>query len=423
MPTTAIEPAFRRRRAPPPLIRGEGETFRGSEVLQEFEEPTAVLLWDSLRSVLLWAEATPEERPRLFLPGARRRRLADLEAAGPEDGLRKPLRVLAHALDRSVSTSAEALAAACRQVSEWADTQGKLATALAFMQTAALLEPDDAEAAYLTGRLARRRAEYARAESWFRQAIAVAQRSGNGKAHALAFIGLGNLHLQRGNFPAAKKSHTLALRIARKHGLREIEGMASHDLFVIADETNRVREAENHAANAFRAYGAGHPRLPNLANDIAYFWMNRGHFDRALRVFRALLPHIHQRRERLLTLGGIARAAGALSDSSEFDGAWSAAWEIIDSDSTAEAAAQALVLLAQGAASLGDRERMERAASRALQVAEERAEAQVEFLVEAVRASMRSVPDAPVPADRASEQWSDESHTLAGELVLLLQPG
>jgi tetratricopeptide (TPR) repeat protein len=262
----------------------------------------------------------------------------------------------------------------------------------------------------------------ARAETWFHQAIIVARRNGDRKARALAFIGLGNLHLQRGNFPAARRVLTTALKTARRSGLHEIEGMASHDLFVIADDGGRVQEAEIHAANALRSYGARHPRLPNLANDVAYFWMNQGQFSRALPVFRAVLPHIHQRRERLLTLSSIARAAGALSDESEFDRAWSRAWEIIEANSTEEGAAQALVLLAQGAADLRDRERMERAASRALQAAGERGEAQVQFLVEAVRASVQSVTHAPEPFGRSSEQPSSQAHVLAREFVTLLEP-
>jgi tetratricopeptide (TPR) repeat protein len=390
-------------------------------VLEEFDGPAGALLWKSLRTMLIWTEADPHERPRLFLPGAKRRRLAALRAAELDGALLKPLRVLARALDRSASISPEPLAKACRQLSEWADQQGALATALAFMQVAALLVPDDAEAAYLTGRLARRRAEYARAETWFHQAITVARQNADWRAYALAFIGLGNLHLQRGNFPAARKSHTTALKTARKHGLREIEGMASHDLFVIADESNQVREAEVHAANALHAYGAGHPRLPNLAHDLACLWMNQGQFARALSVIRAALSHIRQPRDRSLALGSLGRAAGAAGDAAGFDAAWNQFWQASETDTSAEGAAQALLALAQGAASLHDWDRAEHAAGRALEIASLRKESQVQILAEAVLESIRHGRLARASVHQLPEHPTEEADALAGEFVAALQ--
>jgi tetratricopeptide (TPR) repeat protein len=282
------------------------------------------------------------------------------------------------------------------------------------MQAAALATPHDAHAAYAVGRLARRRAEYARAESWFRRALALAQRNQDRVAHALTFVGLGNLYLQRGNFPAARRAFASALKVARRHRLREIQAMACHDLFVIADQSNQPTEAEAFAADALRAYGVGHPKLPYLAHDVASSWMNQGEFSRALPVFRAVLPHMRRYGGPVITLGSIARAAGAVGDLETFNEAWSETWERAEQEPEREGTAQALLDLARGAASLGEWERADVALARAQAIALMRREAQVQISAEAVRESVRnghlaqtaperSVPPAEVLDPLASE--------------------
>ncbi len=93
----------------------------GSVVLEESPDEAGMLLWQSLRNVMLWAVASPEERGALFLPGASRRRLADLRASDLDPALKRPLRVIARMLGDSAPTTPEAPAAACRDVSAWAE--------------------------------------------------------------------------------------------------------------------------------------------------------------------------------------------------------------------------------------------------------------------------------------------------------------
>jgi tetratricopeptide (TPR) repeat protein len=361
----------------------------GLPVLEEFADaPEGWLLWVSLRASRHWAAAAPEERGVLFRAGAARKRMAELRDTELDPGLEKPLRIIARVLRRDASISPQDLANACREVSGWADAQGKLGTALDFMQAAALATPHDAQAAYAVGRLARRRAEYARAESWFRHALVLARRNQDRAAHALTFVGLGNLYLQRGNFPAARKAFSGALKVARRHRLREIEAMACHDLFVISDQSNQPAEAEAFAADALHAYGAGHPKLPYLAHDVASSWMNQGQFARALPVFKSVLPHMRRYGGPVITLGSIARAAGAVGDLETFNEAWTETWERAEQEPEREGTAQALLDLAHGAASLNDWERAEVAAVGALESATARQEAQVRISAEAVRESI-----------------------------------
>ncbi|HEU0079764.1 MAG TPA: hypothetical protein VFQ76_19045, partial [Longimicrobiaceae bacterium] len=60
-------------RVPPPLTRGD-EKFEGSSVLTEFEGDFGILLWQSLRNVLLWSTTDPARRKGLFASGAEERR-------------------------------------------------------------------------------------------------------------------------------------------------------------------------------------------------------------------------------------------------------------------------------------------------------------------------------------------------------------
>jgi tetratricopeptide (TPR) repeat protein len=237
--------------------------------------------------------------------------------------------------------------------------------------------PHDAGAAYAVGRMARRRAEYSRAETWFRRAIALARQSGDWQSYALAFSGLGNLYMQRGNFPAARRFHVRALRAARRHSLRQIQGAALHDLFVLAAGSNHKDEAERYARGAFEAYGLENPRLSILAHDLAYFWMERGHFAPALTVFEALIPHMTRHEDRLVGLANIVRAAAGAGQRRLFEHTWDEVWDGLTRNEGAENSAQVLLELAHGAAQLGEHERSERAAERAVRTARERGESKI----------------------------------------------
>lgn len=383
----------------PPLTRDSAESFPGSVILDEVAGAEGVLLWEALRSTLLWLEVRSASRKRLFLSGARIARSEHLSAAAPEAVIVAPLQELAQVLSDPDVVAPADVAKACREISEWADRSGRLSTALAFMQAAALADPRDAEAAYLTGRLGRLAAENGRAESWFWEAVARSHLSGDPASRALSFIGLGNLYRQVGKLPGARRYQARALFVAKRNGLPQIAGMASHDLFVLAGEreceSDDAREAEAHAVNALRWYGKGHSRLPSLAHDLAVFWMNRGQFARALPVLRAVQPHIREPRERLLTLGSIARASGAVGDRATFDRVWDELEVVLHGveappERAVAAPGAVLLALAQGAESLGEWDRAGQAAACALKVAAERGEAEVRMWAEAVRDSARS---------------------------------
>lgn len=415
--TPPVRRTSRRWRTPPAITHGQ-EAFEGAGVLDELRGPAGLLLWQAIRDVYLWASFPPEEREGIFVAGAEESTHAALRAAELDVQLEAPLMTLVRMLGAPGTIKPETVAMACQHIAHWADGQGASNTAITFAQGAAAAMSFDAGYSYAVGRLARRRAEYARAETWFRRAIALARQSGDWTSYALAFSGLGNLYSQRGNFPAARRFHVRALRAARRHSLRHIQGAALHDLFVIATATGQGDDAQRYARAAFDAYGHEHTRLPALAQDIAYFWMERGHFEAALTVFRALLPHMQRYDERLVVQANVVRAAAGADDRRTFEETWDEVWDGVARTDSLENAAQMLMELAHGAAGLGEPERAERAAEKALAIATQRGESKVqlsaEALLEAVRRS-RAARGRPVETPRAEPE--EETDVFAADLA------
>ncbi len=369
-------------RVPPPLTRGD-EKFEGSSVLTEFEGDFGILLWQSLRNVLLWSTTDPARRKGLFSSGAEERRRVKLLSAEVDDALRAPLAVIARLLADPAGADRRRVSSACLKIADWAEKKEALATALAFTQAAALTGSNDARISYAVGRIARQRAEYPRAETWFRRAILLGRQGGDWESYAMAFGGLGNLYVQRGNLPAAQKALLRSYRAAKRKGLRSVQATSLHDLFVIAAQRNQVREAEELAASALRAYGPAHSKLPFLAHDVAYFWLSQSCFSPALVVLAALRPHFERPNDQALVLAHIAHAAAGAGKREQYDENWQVAMKLVSGSGSAERAAAAFVALADAAAVAEDWERSAAAAQRALLLADTREEAKVKEAAEA----------------------------------------
>lgn len=373
----------RRWRTPPPLTRGS-ESLEGMEILREVGGEVGILLWQAYRNVMFWATTEQGERGRLFSAEAGRKRAAELAEARIPDELRGPLSAFADMLSAPDSTSGEAMAQACTGVARWAEDEGHLNTALAYMQAASVASQRNARLALTVGKLARRRNELARSETWFRHTVMVARQTGDWDSYSRAYIALGNMLIARGNLPAAAKMHIKALRAARRKGLQQIQGMALHDLFVIADELGRDEQAQEYARQAFRAYGAGHPRVPVLGHDIAYFWMQRGYFGQALEVFQRLEGHMSDGRMRLLLASNIARAAAGTGNRELFRKAWTQVYRMTKDPELQGVVANATLELALGAAALGEWDRAEQAAQESLEQAIKLGQGKVRFRAEAL---------------------------------------
>jgi tetratricopeptide (TPR) repeat protein len=412
----------RRWRVPPALKRGD-EIFEGLGVLDEVSGERGLVLWQSLRDALLWADAQDDERTSLFSSDAERTRMAMILAAQPAPELEEPMSVLARMLGEPTRISEEMVALACRRISQWSDDEGLLATALAFAQAAATVTPGDAGAAFAVGKLARRRAEHARAETWFRRTIALARQIGDWATYAQAFNGLGNLYRQRGNLAAARRFLTRAVRAAQRNSLHSIEGAALHDWFVVANQGDRPEEAQRLARAAFEAYGPQHPRIPALAQDVGYWWTQQGYYARALPVLRSTLAHFTQQDDLLSAWSSIARAAGGLGDRTVFREAWDACYDQMQSTVADERAAEALLDMALGAANLGMWDKAEQAAREALETGSRRSEGRIRLAAEAVLDSVRHHRAVETRRTTARPEVIAAEDSLAAEFIRSLQPG
>lgn len=232
---------------PPPLTHGP-EPLEGGTILEELPTPLGGLLWETARDLSLWTAAPVEERGSLFSVEAAERRSRKITELEVPPALPSALGTLSTILGDAERADIEQLAAACRTVAEWAAEEGLLGIALAFTQGLALLREADPKVAYEVGAMARRRGEDARAETWFRRAVMLARQSGDWTSYSLAFVALGDLYLERGNYTTARKLHVRAKRAAHRHSLHAIEGLALQGLSVIGGVSGDGDSAEGMAA-------------------------------------------------------------------------------------------------------------------------------------------------------------------------------
>jgi tetratricopeptide (TPR) repeat protein len=378
----------RRWRVPPALTHGD-DVFEGLSVLDEVPGETGLVLWQSLRDAMLWAGTPPDARAGLFAEGAQAARMAAVLSTAVPSALEPALSMLARMVGEPDTMTEEAVALSCREVSQWLDEQGLLASSLAFAQAAAVVALGDAATAFTVGRLARRRAEYARAETWFRRAVALARQAGDWGSYVRSFMGLAALYSQRGNYPVARRFLERSLKAANRNHLHELEAVSYHDLFALAVDAGRPVDAERYARRAFETYGKHHARLPILAQDVAYFWTTQGHFARAVPVLQTVVPHIQDTKVRLMALAGLARAAGGAGRSDVFQSAWENAHEILRDTVVEDHVAAIYLDLAQGAVSLRLWDRAEQAGARALEIATRRNEGRIRLTAESVLDSAR----------------------------------
>lgn len=377
------------------------EAIDGEAILREFPPDQGLVLWKTVRSVRLWADVSEGERSEAFLPGAHDSRMQHLRSATFPDDVLIALAKAATVLQPRVTR--QSVAAGCRTVAAWAAQRGALSTAIEFQQAAAVALPADAEMAFEVARLARTRGEYARAETWYRQAISRARRARAWYEFARAYIGLGTVAMLRGNYPQAKRSLIRGVRAAKRFALRPLIAAGYHELAVLAIQRQNPAEVTRFARLALEAYGPSHPRLPALAFDYGVFLLSMGYFEEALRTLRCVPPDFGRPADRLARASALVRAAGAVRDVETFEGAWRDAEALLQDPSTAAARATGLLSLARGAESMGHLARAERSALEAQQIASSQEEAGIEFAATDLLESIRngSAVKAAVAAEAA----------------------
>ncbi len=419
---TRVSSETRRRwRIPPPLLRdADAPGPEGLHVVNDFQNELGAVLWKSLRSVLLWADAPPTARAGLFSADTVERRQLEILAVLPEAefGLQEALEALLPVLSRPEKADSEAIGVACTRIAAWCARNEGVRSALEFTQAASLACPGNGRYALAVGKGARDLAQYSRAEAWYYRAIGLARQARDWETYIRAYLSHGTMLMRRGALPAARRSFVKALRRARRQGLREMEAMTLHDLFVLEERSGNVERALRYASDAVEAYGAAHENLPVLAHDIAYLWLEQARYDHAMSIFMETLQKVPAK-NRPLGLGSIARTAGGLKDRAAFE--W--ARTELDQLASAPGVAESWVEVARGALMLGAFDEAREATEIAERVANQRGEGQVRFMATSVLEQIEAERRAEVALSRTytPEPTTEMEEELARTLIRILR--
>lgn len=242
---------------PPPLLFPPGERLEGSGILEEIDGGLGVVLWQAYRSVALWSSAPPEKRAGLFAPSAHPKWMEALDQVGPPAPLRAPLRRIGALLATPDAIAVDGVARVCQRIARWADRCGLAATALVFVQAAALLHPDRARPALVVGVLAERSGQEARAETWLRRALVLARREADHRSRAYASLHLARILTRRGEAAQANRLYRRVLALSRRAGLRSLRDEANRALSgaPLRPSARHPEESRDPSPPAWRATG------------------------------------------------------------------------------------------------------------------------------------------------------------------------
>lgn len=375
-----------------------GGALAGAEVVRELGPELTLPVWQVLRSVLLWAGEEPALRGDLFEPCAMADWERDLLQATWEPDVRAPLAVIVGELARPAESAADVVAYACLCVTEWCLAHGHVGTALAYAEAAALSWPQHPRYAWMAGRLLRRYGRLEEAAQWIRRAGKAAARVQDWETQTLAQNSLGNvLHDQDKNAQSLRTLHD-ALRLARRHRLRRMEGEILHDLLVVTTWAGPRETADEYALGAFEIYRDGHPRLAALAHDVACLWLFRGYYARALEVVKQLPSRFDLADERIRVWGVMARAAAGCGDTATFHQAAREVWALVGKTEAQIREAAALLEVAIGLTTLDAWDEADVAITRAVEIA--KATYQLDVL-------RRAEPVITAIAERAAKRQHD----------------
>jgi hypothetical protein len=194
--------------------------------------------------------------------------------------------------------------------------------------------------------------------------------------------------------------------------------MAFHDLFALALRENNRAEAERCARGALEAYRAVPERIPRLAHDVAYWWMEHGYYSHAMRVFTAVRPHLSGE-DQLRVIANLARTHAGLGDNDQYQVFVREARSAVRTQQPQEFPAFALLEMAYGAVALEQWPQAMELISETIETARGRGESDVLLIAEALSDAVSRRDPVPVTPMTASSR-AGTSEQLANDLVELL---
>jgi tetratricopeptide (TPR) repeat protein len=315
-------------------------------------------------------------------------------------------------LDGALETLAEYLrgagartdaADALTRISDWALGQGRAEPAIQCAEAAAALEPDRARRALAAGRANRISSEPARAAIHYERAMTLARLGRRWRDYVRAHLGLGQVKKGLGDPVAARAHYYTAARAARSlSGEKWLAAQTRHDLMALAAEGGDFDEALRHAYQALEWYPRHHARFPALAHDVAFLLVRLDLHAPAVPLLKAVMSVQIPPHDQVLGWSTLARATAGMGDEPGYRAALDQVLRRVGLFDMNAAAAFANV--AWGAWLLGQWSEAEQYASRSLEIAEHRVQAEAasvaRTVLENVRARRRGA--APSPDDQRS---------------------
>ncbi|MBW3572576.1 MAG: hypothetical protein KY467_15850 [Gemmatimonadetes bacterium] len=262
--------------------------MEGHHILEESPGDFGLLLWRTVRDVMLWADTPPDRRGDLFREGSR---LALLAAAEIPSEVSAAVDTLHGMLTLGGRADTELVSQCCLHIAAWARRSGLARTAVAFAQTGALVSPQYAEAAVHVGAYARAAGgQEARAGTWLRRAVALARQEQDWTAYSVALVELGLLYEDAGDAAQAERYYRRGFRAGRRYSARAARMRAAHGLFRLAWKQGDSLSAAQFALTARGAYEPDAAGAPGLLLDLARFWTDAGEPARARAALRRAVP-------------------------------------------------------------------------------------------------------------------------------------
>jgi tetratricopeptide (TPR) repeat protein len=273
---------------PPAIQRDPGDKLEGDHILEESPGEFGLLLWWTVRDVMLWADTAPERRGDLFREGSRLALLAGTETP-PE--VSAAVDTLHGMLTLGSRADTELVSQCCLEVAAWAGRSGLARTAVAFAQAGALVSPQYAEAAVHVGAYARAAGgQEARAGTWLRRAVGLARKERDRTAYSVALVELGLLYEGAGDTAQAERYYRLGFRAGRRFSARAARMRSAHGLFRLARKQGAHASAAQFALSAQGVYEPDAAGALDLLLDLARFWTDTGEPARARSALRRAVP-------------------------------------------------------------------------------------------------------------------------------------
>lgn len=350
-------------------------------------------------------------------PAAAAERLDRFHAAlGCVPDLDRALETLADYL-RGAGTTGDASDALLR-ISDWALQKGFAEPAIQCAEAASALVPESARRALAAGRANRVSSEPARAAIHYERAVTLARMGRKWRHYVRGHLGLGQVKKGLGDPTAARAHFYTAARAARSlSGEKWLAAQTRHDLMALAAEGGDFGEALRHAQQALEWYPRHHARFPALAHDVAFLLVRLELYVPAVSLLKAVMNVQIPPHDQVLGWSTLARATAGMGDEAGYRAALEQVLRrvgLFDMN-----AAAAFANLAWGAWLLGEWSEAEQYASRSLEIAEHRIQAEAasvaRTVLENVHARRRGA--APPPDDQRSVHVLQLAREIAASLA------